>query len=622
MIEVRNLSFRYVGRREPALRHVSLSCGPGEVLLVLGPSGCGKSTLTLCLNGAIPHSVAGELTGQVLASGLDSQGCSMATLAQRVGLVFQDPEAQFCMPRVADEVAFGLENLAVPPGEMDARIDVALAEVGLTDRRDERIEHLSGGQKQRLALACALAQGAETLVFDEPTAQLDPTGAAEVVAVLSRLRATGRHAIVLVEHRLDEVMHLVDRCLALSSDGRVVALGNPREVLREHGSQLLAAGVWVPQVTELGLRLRVRPLPLTVGEAALTLAGKVASSPARELAGSSLDARDDSGGMGDSSLDTQNDRDQSDVAPFSDAHGSTRGGTADSSFDAQNNRAGAGAQRDRAQVDPPNNSCVRMRHLTFIYSGAKREALRDVSLELRGGEFVALVGPNGAGKSTLGRLVAGILKAPKGTVEAAERVGYVFQYPEHQFVANTALQDVAYGPLRQGAGSEQARALALAALKEFGLAALAEAHPFQLSLGEQRRLSVAGMLVLNPRALILDEPTFGQDHGSAARLIDKMDALAASGSLVVAITHDVKLVARARRVLALVDGRLMFDGTPRTLFGDLPAMAAVGLRPPPVWQLSERLGIEPRAVELSDIHAATPTPDLLERGGRQAARVL
>ena len=177
MIEVEALSFKYLGRRRPALRDVSFRVERGESLLVLGPSGCGKSTLALALNGLIPHSVEGEIRGTVWVNGLDTREASPARLAQTVGMVFQDPEAQFCMLTVEEEVAFGLENLAVPRAEMDARIEDALDAVGLLERRRERIDRLSGGQKQRLALACVLAMRPPVLVLDEPTAQLDPVGA-------------------------------------------------------------------------------------------------------------------------------------------------------------------------------------------------------------------------------------------------------------------------------------------------------------------------------------------------------------------------------------------------------------------------------------------------------------
>ncbi len=256
MIEVEGLGFRYAGRIRPALRNVTFRLERGESLLVLGPSGCGKSTLALCMNGAIPHFVDGDLSGSVRIDNALTSSASMAELAQRVGLVFQDPESQFCMLKVDEEIAFGLENLAVPREQMRPRIAQALASVGLADREHDHIEHLSGGQKQRLALACVLAQRPEVLIFDEPTAQLDPAAAADVVDLLGELRARGQHTLIVIEHRLDELMHLVDKVLVLSSEGEAVAFGPARDVMSDRCEWLIEAGVWVPQVSEVAVRFR------------------------------------------------------------------------------------------------------------------------------------------------------------------------------------------------------------------------------------------------------------------------------------------------------------------------------------------------------------------------------
>jgi energy-coupling factor transport system ATP-binding protein len=569
-IEIDGLTFKYVGRRQPTLRGLSLRVRAGESVLVLGPSGCGKSTLALCLNGAVPQAISGDLQGSVRVDGLDTRRASMADLAQRVGIVFQDPEAQFCMLRVEDEVAFGLENLAVPRAEMDQRIDDALEVVGLADRRHERIERLSGGQKQRLALACVLVQQPEVLVLDEPTAQLDPAGTAEVLALLGRLRAERRHTLVIVEHRLDEVMPLVDRALVFSADCELVADGPPRQVIRDHGDWLAEAGVWVPQVSELARSLErggliLDPFPITVPEAVEALRPHV-----RVL--------------------------EESPHPPTAARREHRLRRRPSSL---RGRGGEDREAEAAQA------LLRVRGLTYRYPRAAAPVLRDVSFSLDAGELVAIVGANGAGKSTLARLVAGIARPPRGAIlvdgrdvsqvpsgEIARSVGYVFQYPEHQFVGQTVLDDVAYGPRRAGLPEAEAVGFAEAMLDDFGLLRLGPAHPFTLSHGEQRRLSVASMLVLGQRLLLLDEPTFGQDQRNATMLLDKLEALAAAGRAIVAVSHDMRLVAeRARRVLVMVDGTLAFDGPPARLFSDEALLRQARLVPPPLWELSRRLGL-------------------------------
>ncbi|MCU1422299.1 MAG: transporter, ATP-binding protein, partial [Microbacteriaceae bacterium] len=277
---------------------VTLDVAPGEVLLVLGPSGCGKSTLALALNGLIPHAVPATLEGAVLVGGLDTREARVAELSTRVGMVFQDPDAQLVTATVLDEVCFGPENLLVPAAVVLERAERALRAVGLWDRRGDNPDTLSGGGKQRLAIACALALDAPILVLDEPTANLDPAGVEEVYAVLRELAArpsasapavesrhtdlpgapegrfdATRRSIVLVEHNLDAAMGLVDTVVVLDAAGRLVAHGPADEVLRERAEELLALGVWLPTATLAALRLRaagvaLEPLPLTVAELA------------------------------------------------------------------------------------------------------------------------------------------------------------------------------------------------------------------------------------------------------------------------------------------------------------------------------------------------------------------
>jgi energy-coupling factor transport system ATP-binding protein len=618
VIDIQALSFKYVGRREPTIRDLSLTVRAGESVLVLGPSGCGKSTLALCLNGAVPQAISGEMLGSVRVAGLDTRTASMADLARRVGIVFQDPEAQFCMLTVEDEVAFGLENLAVPRGEMDARIDDALSKVGLKDRRLERIERLSGGQKQRLALACVLVQEPEVLVLDEPTAQLDPAATTEVMALLGRLRAEQRHTLVIVEHRLDEVMPLVDRALVFGASGELVADGPPRQVIRDHGDWLAEAGVWTPHVSELARRLVRRgvaldPFPLTVDEAVTALEPhvgllEVPSPPAAPLRGANIGYADVTvRGRGEHASRVTGERIETGEAVRTGAGGGE--GAMNCAPTMSRIKTGAPNERPTAAY----SILLQVRRLSYQYARAAAPVLSDVSFSVEAGELVAMVGANGAGKSTLARLIAGIVRPPAGAVLVGERdvcsvatgklardVGYVFQYPEHQFVGQTVLDDVAYGLRRAGVVEPEAVERANAMLDDFGLLRLGPAHPFTLSHGEQRRLSVASMLILGQRLLLLDEPTFGQDQRNAAMLLDKLEGLAASGRAIVVVSHDMRLVAeRAQRVLVLVDGALAFDGTPADLFGNADLLKRSQLSPPPLWEVSRRLGLR-RPLKIED----------------------
>jgi energy-coupling factor transport system ATP-binding protein len=537
-ISVEGLSFRYAGRKRPALRDVSFAVPEGETLLVLGPSGCGKSTLALCLNGMIPHVVAGELGGDVRVHGQAVASRPLAETVRQVGIVFQDPEAQLCMLRVDEEIAFGLENLALPSADMPRRIQHALEVTGLECPGSTRIDWLSGGNKQRLALASVLAMEPSVLIFDEPTSNLDPAGARAVFETIARLKAAGRHTIVVVEHRLDQLMHLIDRVVVLGPNGTLLDDGEPHQVLERQSETLDAFGIWKPQVSELADALRLRPYPITLPEAEQALAGLVAGAP----------------------------------------------------------------RVTRAMPKAAPGSAVSIRGLSAAY-GRGPSVLRDVHSEVPRGDILALVGANGAGKSTLAHHLIATLRAPRGTVfledrdirdisnaHLAQTVGYVFQNPEHQFVARSVFDELAFGPRLRGLAEAEVQVKVEAMLDDFGLLGLAAANPFKLSHGEKRRLSVATMLILNQRILVLDEPTFGQDRRHAASLLDKFQALNASGTTLIIITHDMRLVAEHARHVAVLDaGRILAHSTSDEVFDDETLLAAAHLELPPIRALAQRL---------------------------------
>ena len=256
---------------------MSFAVRPGETVLVLGPSGSGKSTLTLCLDGLIPHVVEGDYSGSVAVAGLVTKDSPVHLLAQEAGLVFQDPDAQFCTLTVEDEIAFGLENLRRSPEEIEAALDRSLVSVGLAGYRKRALNALSGGEKQRVALAAVLAMGPRVLVLDEPSANLDPQATSELFDLLRRLAHDGGHTIVMIEHKLDEIIDWVDSVLALAAGGHVLYRGDPRTAFYEQGAALSSAGVWRPQTVELVTALReagweVPGSPLSADETVTDLA--------------------------------------------------------------------------------------------------------------------------------------------------------------------------------------------------------------------------------------------------------------------------------------------------------------------------------------------------------------
>jgi len=575
VVDVDGLRFRYRAGDEWLLSDVSLQVDPGEVVLLMGPSGCGKSTLARCLNGLIPHSIPGELEGTVRVCGADVAATPQSELTTDVGLVFQNPDAQFVTSTVADEVAFGLENLCVPPDEIKRRIPEALAQVGLEGFEERRIDRLSGGEKQRLALACQLAVEPSLLVFDEPTASLDPAGRRSVFETIRAVAAENGRSVVVIEHRCDALLEIVDRVVVLSADGRITARGTPEAVFTTHADSLLSDGVWLPEITRFAHALREegvwpasRRLPVTVGDAVDALSDH---APARPV-------------------------------PF----GRT---------------AATGAAADAR--DPPAID-IRDLHAAYDDRSAAGEVLSGVDLTVPRGSLVAVVGPNGAGKSTLAKHCVDVLSPPRGTVyvdgsdvtalsasELHARVGYVFQDPESQFVADSVRAELRHEIRTAGPDAAIERCVDRA-LDRFGLSHRADANPFTLSHGEKRRLSAATMLVGDRKTVIFDEPTAGQDRDGAESLLETMAALCDDGRTVLWLTHNMELVARyAHWVAVLVDASVRFEGPPSALFADEDLLSAARLSRPSLYELADLL--EPAAP-----HWATVVAD--SYAGRTSAR--
>ena len=452
-IELRGFGWRHAGRKAWAVRGVDLRIAAGERVLLLGASGAGKSTLLAALAGLLAED-SGEQEGTVTIDGRDPR-----TARELVGILFQDPQTQLVMARAGDDVAFGLENRGVPPSQIWPRVDQVLADVGFPYPRDRRTETLSGGEQQRLALAGALALRPRLLLLDEPTANLDPAGAALVRRAVAGIAGL---TMVLVEHRVADTLPFVDRVIVLEAGGGVLADGVPEKVFAVHGDDLVARGVWVPG----------HPLPV------------------------------------------------------------------------------------RQAVAEPGWLLLRAERLGYQYAGAPQPTLSDVELAVRAGEALAILGPNGSGKSTLALLLGGLLEPTTGMItataaltgegaiasaphrwrapELAHRIGSVFQDPEHQFVTSRVRDELALG----GAAPSTVDDL----LARLRLDRLADANPYTLSGGEQRRLSVATALAAAPRVLVLDEPTFGQDRRTWTELVTLLADLRDSGHGIVAVTHDPDFV--------------------------------------------------------------------------------
>ena len=512
-LDYRDVGFAYPGG-EPVLAGVDLAVRSGEILLVAGPSGSGKSTLLRCANGLVPHASGGRFRGEVVALGRSTRSHPPRRLADVVGFVHQDPESHFVVDRVEGDIAFVLENLGMDPVAMRRRVEEVLDALGIAHLRDRSPGTLSGGEQQRCAIAGALAAGPSALVLDEPTSQLDPQGAEDVLAAVARLNADLGTTVLLAEHRLERAAPLADRAVLVAESVPQGTESATRTLVPGPVGDVLAGYAGAPSVTRLGRLLGWDPPPLTVRDA-------------RRLAG------------GDSRLAA--------LPPA----------------------AGPAPTAGEAVV-AARGVCVSL---------AGRAVLKDVDVEVRRGEVVALLGRNGSGKTTLLRVLAGLLDPGRGEVRPAGRPAYVPQDPNALLLGPTVRADVATTPRLLGGRDPEAVDEWLAALD---LGALAERHPRQLSAGQRQRVAVAAIAVGRPDLLLLDEPTRGMDAPSRAALERAVAGVAARGGAVVLATHDVELAARcATRVVVLGDGDVVADGPSRTvLAGSLFAPQVLRVVPP------------------------------------------
>ncbi len=591
LLRVEHLSVTHFDAAAARPHDVSFAISRGEAVLLLGPSGCGKSTLARALNGLIPQSLGAEVTGRVLlaeaepdlepapppASGpsADSESGSgwhdvaelgVAAASQQVAMVFQDADAQIVTGQVFDEVAFGPENLRLPVPDIEERVERALRQLGLWDRREDSPDILSGGGRQRLAIASALAMGSPLLVLDEPTANLDQAAKHSIYLALGELVRAGTHGLLLIEHDLDEALTIATRVIVLDADGRLAFDGTPREVFGQNAARLRELGVWFPVAheaaacfTAAGWDLGPGPLPL------------LGSELARRLERVDRTSLPDSSGSGP--------RRRALTTPAEP-------------------EAGAGARELPQQSDAlPSTSLAgepapRLETRALTVTRGRARVLGPVSLSIQPGSITAIVGHNGAGKSTLLQALAGVRRTPRGTVlldghdtarmragALRTRVGYVFQNPEHQFLTHTVRDELAF-EVERGAADAKSRVDDM--LERFGLAEHADRHPFLLSGGQKRRLTVAAALLDGADVLVLDEPTFGQDRARAEELVALLRELHRDGATLVLATHDLQLVTELATHLLVLDGGVVAAHGEVNRVVASGALEAAGLGLPPL----------------------------------------
>ncbi|OIK08502.1 ABC transporter ATP-binding protein [Bacillus sp. MUM 13] len=513
----RNLSVRFYQRSEKVLRDITLSINKGEKVLILGPSGSGKSTLISALAGIIPEHVEAEVSGDVFRR-------------NHIGVMFQEPDSQFCMLRVDEEIAFSLENRSIPRNEMDPIISDLMGKAGLEVDRKTPIETLSGGMKQRLALACLLALDPEVLFFDEPTAQLDPAGRMEIFDLLKQISQMNNQTMVFVEHVLDGCIDWMDRVIMINEGGSIIADGKPEEILLNYNHEMAEAGIWRPKL-----------FPYKWGDVVENASHPLSIKLSKRLITKPQERRNE-------------------------------------------------------------NSLIRTENAEVGYG--KKIIVGNINIDIHQGEWVSIVGANGSGKSTFLKSLIRLEAIKSGKIifqntelkkipdrELYEKAGYVFQNPELQFITDTVFEEIAFGGRQRNWQEEQIHAKTIQLLQEFGLEAYHNSHPFTLSTGQKRRLSVATMLLFDQPLLLLDEPTFGQDEKSAKELIKRLKERQEQGTTIVMVTHDMDLVdACSNQVILLNKGSVCYQGTPYGLFSNHDILQETEIIAPLHYQLMHSRG--------------------------------
>ena len=544
VISFQNFRFQYYSQAEPTLHDINLDIHKGEKILIAGPSGSGKSTLGHCMNGLIPFAYRGTMTGALTVGGIETKTASLFELSQKIGTVLQDSDGQFIGLSVAEDIAFALENDCVPQKEMKVRVQKMAELVDIASHLNNDPHELSGGQKQRVSLAGVMADDVDILLFDEPLANLDPkTGevAIELIDEICRLEKT----VIIIEHRLEDVLHCpIDR-LILVSEGRIIADDTP--------DNILAMNTLVPH----GIRE-----PLYVS--ACRFAGVPITSAIRPASLETLD------------MSACKDK----------LHAWYK----------------ANAKEEPVTEKRP---LLEVSDICYSYDGV-RQVLDHVNMTVYEGEMMALVGKNGAGKSTLAQVITGFLKPDAGTVtmngedlskysisERAEFVGIVLQNPNQMISKAMIFDEIALGLRIRKVPEEEVEKRVEAVMEICGLRPFKNWPISALSYGQKKRVTIASILVLNPKVLILDEPTAGQDYRHYSEIMKFLQKLNENGQTIILITHDMHLMLEyTERAVVLCDSVKLADQKAYEVLCDIDLSRRANLKETSLFTLAKKAGIE------------------------------
>ena len=546
VIEFKDYSFKYRSQVEPTLQDINLSIYPGEKVLIVGPSGSGKSTLAHCINGLVPFSFTGESTGSLKIKGQDPKELGIFGLSKLVGTVLQDTDGQFIGLTVAEDIAFSMENDCISQQEMFDRVDKVAETVDLTEFLDHAPNALSGGQKQRVSMAGVIVDDVDILLFDEPLANLDPATGKRAIDLIDRIHKEKKTTILIIEHRLEDVLYRdVDRIIVVG-DGRIVADVRPAE--------LLAGEI----LKEQGIR---EPLYIT----------------ALKYAGCQINEADLP-----QHIETMN------LLPYREN---------------VQNWYGKVKLTKKIQDREP---ALEIKDLSFAYTPGQ-PVLSHIDFSIAKGEMVALVGKNGAGKSTLASLICGFMEPNEGSIylngedlsgysikERGEKIGLVMQSPNQMISKPMIFDETALGLRVRGVPEEEVKERVYETLKICGL------YPFRnwpvsaLSFGQKKRVTIASILVMNPEVLILDEPTAGQDFRHYTEIMEFLRKIHEElGITIIMITHDMHLMLEyTDRAIVIADGKMLADDTPAHILTDEGISDRAYLKKTSLYDLALKCGIE------------------------------
>ncbi|MGG5343428.1 ABC transporter ATP-binding protein [Enterococcus sp. AZ192] len=543
LITFDNFSFQYHSQAEPTLHTIDLTIYEGEKVLILGPSGSGKSTFAQCINGLIPYSYEGEITGSVKINEKELTQTSLFELSFDVGTVLQDTDGQFIGLTVGEDVAFALENDAVSQETMKQEVKKWTEVVEISDFLHHRPQDLSGGQKQRVSMAGVLINEAPILLFDEPLANLDPKAGKETIALIDDLHKKVKTTVVIIEHRLEDVLYRsVDRVIVFD-DGRIVADLPADELLKTN------------ILIEKGIR---EPLYVT----------------AMKYAGVDL-----------TTVEHLSDNEKVQAPQLKEQM--------------ENWMKEQSQESEQKKTEP----LLTLENITYQYQKNGRLVLDDVSVTINKGEMFSIVGKNGAGKSTLSKAICGFITPQTGKMhwqnedfmqfsikERADKIGFVMQNPNQMISKKMVFEEVALGLVLKGLPEAEINQQVEKVLKICGLYSFRKWPISALSFGQKKRVTIASILVLEPEMIILDEPTAGQDFKHYTEMMSFLKKLNHMGMTIAMITHDMHLMLEyTERTLVLSDGKILADTTPINVLTNVQLVEQASLKETSLFTFAKHL---------------------------------